>query len=155
MFKSLKETCGYGFTHLGVLDRLDGAPFQAADAERLLDTLAVFLSFARGAACGLPVRWGVGADGAISWECWGSAKVDAWKTPDNWFEEHHGKILSQVFPAFLAVSNDADLAEPFRLALHWYQKSKLRAGGMEGAIILGLRRSTCWARLSWSSAKKR
>lgn len=128
VFKGLDETGGYAFTHLGLLERIDGAPFQAVDAERLLDTLAVFLSFARGAACGLPVRWGIAADGAISWQRWGSPRVDAWKTPDNWFEEHHGSILSDVFPAFLAASNDADLAEPFRLALHWYQKSNMRAG---------------------------
>jgi hypothetical protein len=138
VFKSLEETGGYAFTHLGLLDRIDGARFQALDADRLLDTLAVFLSFARGAACGLPVRWGVAADGAISWQRWGSARANAWKVPDNWFEEHHGSILSDVFPAFLDASNDADLAEPFRLALHWYQTSNMRAGGMEGAIILGL-----------------
>ena len=31
-----------------------------------------------------------------------------------------------------------ELGPPFNLALHWYQNSNTRAGGMEGAIILGL-----------------
>ncbi len=98
----------------------------------------MFLSFARGAACSVPVRWGAGANGDVTWQAWGSPIVDAWKTPDNWFDEHHGNLLSELFPAFLDASRDPDLAAPFRLALHWYQKSNMRAGGMEGAIILGI-----------------
>jgi hypothetical protein len=138
IFKNLKETGGYAFTHLGLLERSDGASFQAAAADELLDTLAVFLSFARGAACSVPVRWGVGANGDLTWQAWGSPIVDPWKSPGNWFDEHHGNLLPELFPAFLDASRDPDLAEPFRLALHWYQKSNTRAGGMEGAIILGI-----------------
>jgi hypothetical protein len=138
IFKSLKETGGYAFTHLGLLERRDGALFQAAAADEFLNTVAVFLSYARGAACSVPVRWGVGANGDVTWQAWGSPIVDAWKTPDNWFDEHHGNLLSELLPAFLNASRDPDLAEPFRLALHWYQKSNMRAGGMEGAIILGI-----------------
>jgi hypothetical protein len=138
VFKSLKETGGYAFTHLGLLERSDCASFQAKDADGLLNALGAFLSFARGAACSLPVRWGIGADGGIVWQRWGSPIVDSWKTPDNWFDEHHGNLLSELFPAFLDAFTDPHLAEPFKLALHWYQKSNMRAGGMEGAIILGL-----------------
>ncbi len=101
VFKSLKETGGYAFTHLGLLDRRDGASFEAAAADEFLNTLVVFLSFARGAACSVPVRWGVSANGDVTWQTWGSPIVDAWKTPDNWFDEHHGNLLSELFPAFL------------------------------------------------------
>jgi hypothetical protein len=136
--KSLKEIGGYAFTHVGVLERSDGTPFQAAEADRFLNILAGLLTFARGAACSLPVRWGIGADGTIAWQRWGSPIVDAWKFPGNWFDENHGNLLSELLPAFLNALADGDLAEPFKLALHWYQKSNMRAGGMEGAIILGL-----------------
>ncbi len=71
VFKSLKETGGFAFTHLGVLERADGAAFNVPEANALLDMLAVFLSFARGAACSLPVRWGTDTAGAITWQCWG------------------------------------------------------------------------------------
>lgn len=138
MFESLKESGGYGFTHVGNLARIDGSSFTAAEADDLLEVLTRFLSYARGSACGMPVRWGIGSSGSICWQRWGSSVVNPWKTPDNWFEEHHGNLLSEVFPLFYSIATEAELAEPLNLARHWYQVSNMRAGGMEGAIILGL-----------------
>lgn len=138
VFKSLEETGGYAFTHMGRLDRTDGSHFSAQDAEGVLDGLNRFLGFARGAASNLAVRWGVDTDGATVWERWGSPVVDPWKGCNNWFDEHHGNLLSEIFPAFAATHANPDQWEALSLALHWYQKSNTRAGGMEGAIILGL-----------------
>jgi len=137
-FKSVGETGGYAFTHLGSVERADGSLFSAHDADAVLDALRRFLSFARGAASGLPVRWGTAADGSIVWEQWGGQPIDPWKGRDTWFDEHHGNLLSELFDAFAQTKADADLGPPFSLALHWYQNSNIRAGGMEGAIILGL-----------------
>ena len=72
------------------------------------------------------------------WEQWASATVDAWKTPHTWFDEHHGGILSEIFPEFVKAYNDPDSRDTLQLALHWFEKSNTRAGGMEGAIIVGL-----------------
>lgn len=138
IFKSLGETGGYAFTHLGRLVRDDGSLFATQDAETILRALARFLSFARGASCSLPVRWGTGSDGSIAWEQWRSQPVDPWKGRDNWFDEYHGNLLSEIFATFAQIDADAELGPPFSLALHWYQKGNTRAGGMEGAIILGL-----------------
>lgn len=138
IFKSVAENGGYVFTHLGSLDRADGSLFSAQEADALLDALRRFLSFARGAASSLPVRWGTAADGGIAWEQWGAQPVDPWKARYTWFDEHHGNLLSELFDAFAQTKADAELGEPFSLALHWYQNSNIRAGGMEGAIILGL-----------------
>ncbi len=138
IFKSVGKTGGYAFTHLGRLERADGSAFAAQDAEGILEAFRRFLSFARGASCSLPIRWGTAGDGSIAWECWGSQPVDPWKGRDTWFDEHHGNVLSELFDAFAQADADADLSPPFRLALHWYQRGNTRAGGMEGAIILGL-----------------
>jgi hypothetical protein len=138
VFKSLEETGGYAFTHMGRLDRTDGSHFSAQDAEGVLDTFNRFLGFARGAASNLAIRWGVDTGGATVWERWGSPVVDPWKGRDTWFDEHHGNLLSEIFPAFAATHANPDRWEALSLALHWYQKSNTRAGGMEGAIILGL-----------------
>jgi hypothetical protein len=137
-FKSVGETGGYVFTHLGSLDRADASLFSAQEADAVLDALRRFLSFARGAASSLPVRWGTAANGSIAWEQWGGQPVDPWKGRDTWFDEHHGSLLSELFDAFAQTKADADVGAPFSLALHWYQNSNIRAGGMEGAIILGL-----------------
>lgn len=138
VFTSLKETGGYAFTHVGRLDRTDGSSFKAADAEDVLDALNRFLGFARGAASNVALRWGVDANDAVVFERWGSPVVDQWKDRNNWFDEHHGNLLSEIFPAFAAARVDPGTWEALSLALHWYQKSNTRAGGMEGAIILGL-----------------
>lgn len=138
IFKSLGETGGYAFTHMGRMDRVDGATFNAGNAEGVLDALNRFLGFARGAAANVAIRWGVDAVGASVWERWGSPVVDPWKGRDNWFDEHHGNLLSEIFPAFAAAHADPERWEALSLALHWYQNSNTRAGGMEGAIILGL-----------------
>jgi hypothetical protein len=138
IFKSLGETGGYAFTHLGRLQREDGALFEIQDAEGVLEALRRFLSFARGAASNFPVLWGAGPDGSIVWERWSSAVVDPWKGRDNWFDEQHGNLLAELFPAFAQIVADPDLEPPFGLALHWYRSSNTRAGGMEGAIILAL-----------------
>ena len=138
IFKSLGATGGYAFTHLGRLEREDGALFDIQDTDHILNALRRFLSFARGAACGFPVLWGAAPDGNIVWERWGSAVVDAWKGRDNWFDEEHGNLLAELFPAFAQIVSDPDLEPPLGLALHWYRSTNTRAGGMEGSIILGL-----------------
>lgn len=138
VFTGLKETGGYAFTHVGRLDRTDNTHFSARDGEHVLDALHRFLSFARGAASNLAIRWGVDPDGATVWERWGSPVVDPWKDGHNWFDAHHGNLLSEIFPAFAAAHANPELWEALSLALHWYQKSNTRAGGMEAAIILAL-----------------
>ena len=78
-FKHLKATGGYAFTHVGRLTRIDGSAFSVEQAKEVLESLRVFLSFARGAACGLPIQWGCATDGDIVWRWFGSPVVDRWK----------------------------------------------------------------------------
>ena len=77
-YKKLNATGGYVFTHVGQLTRADGSAFSAAEAKQILESLRVFLSFARGAACALPIQWGRGEDDEIVWQRFGSPIVDGW-----------------------------------------------------------------------------
>ena len=118
-YERLKATGGYSFTHVGQLTRIDGSTFSVQQAERILESLRVFLSFARGAACGLPIRWGRGIDGEIVWRNFGSPIVDRWRQPHSWFDERHGELLSELFDAFCRVHNDKRVRDSLILALHW------------------------------------
>ena len=138
LFENMGETGGYAFTHVGRLEHRDGELFKAQDADDVLHALTKYLSYARGAACNLPVRWGPGA-GAAMWQFWGSPIVDPWSgIRKSWFDVFHSNPLKDLFPAFAKTLFDPELAPQFTLALHWYRACSTRAGGMEGAIILGL-----------------
>ena len=134
----LEATGGYSFTHVGQLTRIDGSAFAVHQAEKILESLRVFLSFARGAACSLPIRWGRGIDGEIVWRHFGSPVVDRWRQPHSWFDERHGELLSELFDPFCRVHNDERLRESLVLALHWYRHCNTNSSGKEGSLVLGM-----------------
>ena len=138
IFKKLKAGSGYAFTHVGQLTRMDGAPFTVRRAERILDSVGAFLSFARGAWCNLPIRWGYGANGDIVWCRFGSPVVDRWEQPLSWFDERHGELLPELFEAFCRMHNDEEGRDPLVLALHWYRQCNTQSSGMEGSVVLGM-----------------
>ena len=137
-YERLKATGGYSFTHVGQLTRIDGSTFSVQQAERILESLRIFLSFARGAACGLPIRWGRGIDGEIVWRNFGSPIVDRWRQPHSWFDERHGSLLSELFDAFCRVHNDKRVRDSLVRALHWYRHCNTNSSGKEGSLVLGM-----------------
>ena len=137
-YKHLKATGGYSFTHVGQLTRIEDSEFSVQQAEKILESLRVFLSFARGAACGVPIRWGCGIDGEIVWRQFQSPIVDSWRQRLSWFDEIHGEILAELFDAFCRVHNDERLRESLVLALHWYRYCNTNSSGNQGSLVLGM-----------------
>lgn len=138
-FSHLKATGGYAFTHVGQLTRIDASPFSVQQAKHILESLRVFLSFARGAACGLPIQWGRGTDGEIVWRQFVSPIVDPWQGQHrSWFDEHHGEILAELFDPFCRGHGDQKLRESLVLALHWYRHCNTNSSGLEGSLVLGM-----------------
>ena len=139
VYKGLKASGGYGFTHVGQLTRVDGSAFTAHQAETILESLTAFLSFAHGAACSLPIRWGRGTTGEVVWRQFGSPVVNRWTRGRNsWFDERHGALLAELFDAFCRMYNDKTLREPLVLALHWYRHCNTQSSGKEGSLVLGM-----------------
>ena len=134
----LRATGGYSFTHVGQLTRIDGSAFTAQSAKKILESLRVFLSFARGAACSLPIRWGRGSDGEIAWRQFQSPIVDSWRQRLSWFDENHGSLLGELFGPFCRAHDDQRLREPLVLALHWYRHCNTNSSGSQGSLILGM-----------------
>ena len=137
-YRHLKATGGYAFTHVGQLVRNDGSAFSVDEAKDILESLRVFLSFACGAACHLPIQWGRGVDGGIVWRWFGSPVVDPWKMRLSWFDEHHGEILEELFDSFCRNYKNPKLHQPLVLALHWYRHCNTQSSGLEGSLILGM-----------------
>ena len=137
-YSHLQATGGYSFTHVGQLTRIDDSTFAVQQAEKILESLRVFLSFARGAACSLPIRWGRGIDGEIVWRQFGSPIVDRWRQRLSWFDEIHGEVLTELFDAFCQVYNDQRLRESVVRGLHWYRHCNTNSSGKEGSLVLGM-----------------
>ena len=137
-YQELEATGGYAFTHVGLLKRSDDSTFSVEQAKNILESLRVFLSFARGAMCGMPIQWGRGTDGKIAWRWFGSPVVDRWKRPyRSWIGTNHGAVLTELFDSFCRKYNDRDFREPLGVAVHMYSHCNTRSNGMEGSIILG------------------
>ncbi len=135
--QELKKDGGYAITHTGTARRSDGT-FTVKDAERLLEGLRLFLSFARGAFCSLTLHTGLNRDGEKSWEQWGAHTVAPWGYTPSWFDTMNGQILSEVFPGFWDRLNDPTWDETIRTALYWYLRSNGhgRGAGVDGGLIL-------------------
>ena len=139
VYKGLKASGGYGFTHVGQLTRADGSAFTVQEADTILESLTAFLSFAHGAACSLPIRWGRGATGEVVWRQFGSPVINRWtRGRTSWFDEHHGALLTELFDAFCRMYNDGTLREPLVVALHWYRHCNTQSSGPEGSLVLGM-----------------
>ena len=135
--QELDTTGGYGITHSGTIERTDDADFSAADVERLLHGLSLFLSFARGAYCGLTLVKGKSRDGQVAWERWGSDRVTAWFDPPSWFDRNHSHLLAKVFPGFWHRYRASE--EELRTVVSLYLDSNLGRGhgvGLDGGLIL-------------------
>ena len=139
VYKGLKRSGGYAFTHVGRLTRVDGSAFTAERATAILQLLTDFLTFARGAACSIPIRWGFGTAGEVASRQFGSPVVDRWPRGRlSWFDERHGAVLTELFDAFCRIRNDSALGKPFALALHWYRHCNTQSSGVEGSLVLGM-----------------
>ena len=137
----LKATGGYAFTHVGQLTRVDASAFSVEQAKDVLESLRQFLSFARGAACALPIHWGRGEDDDIVWRRLQSPIVDPWRRSHlSWLGEglHTGGILAELFDPFCRIHKDPNLLESVVVALHWYRHCNTQSSGLEGSLVLGM-----------------
>ena len=127
--KELKEEGGYAITHTGTVKLLDGGDFAAQDVEPLIPALRLFLSFARGAFCGLTLVVGKDGNGESAWEQWGTNRVTEWSSPPpSWFDRMNGYILSEAFPGFWKLwENNEQLV---RMVVDLYLNANLGSHGV-------------------------
>ena len=123
--KLLNRNDGYVVSHTGLIERCDGKFYSAKEAEDLLRKLRVFLSFARGAACGLALvkaNLPTGRDAMLEW---GTQYTDPWlRRGETWFlETEGGEWLSRLLPKFLELSRDPDWKNIIFAVIDWYLHS--------------------------------
>ena len=133
--KRLRADGGYGLTHEGSMRRSDWKSFSVNQVSPLMDLLRLFLSFARGANCGLTLVVGMNGKGQRVWETWSASRPSPWSRERSWFDPHHGMTLAELFPGFYRRLWKAPGHHPLKMALHWYLLSN-ETRGLEGSIVL-------------------
>ena len=141
-FKNTRETIerlradgGYGLTHEGSIRRSDWKSFSVNQVPPLMELLRLFLSFARGANCGLTLVVGMNDKGQRVWETWSASRPSPWSGERSWFDHKHGMTLAELFPGFYRRLWKAPGHHPLTMALHWYLLSN-ETHSLEGSIVL-------------------
>ena len=133
--KRLRADGGYGLTHEGSIRRSDWKSFSVNQVSPLMDLLRLFLSFARGANCGLTLVVGMNDKGQRVWEKWSASRPSPWSGERSWFDHSHGMTLAELFPGFYRRLWKAPEHHPLTMALHWYLLSN-ETRSLEGSIVL-------------------
>ena len=120
--KILKQDGGYAVTHEGSVKRSDGTAFSIKDVVDLLDGLQTFLSFARGAACGLTLVKGVDKRNVERVIVWGTiGDVQPWEgQPNRGYSWMGMNDLSQAFPGFMRLYEHDRWKDTLRHVINWY-----------------------------------
>ena len=123
----LNEAGGYGVTHTGVIEYCEGVAISVDEAENVLRGLRAFLSFARGAGCGLTLVKATCLDGGKALFEWGSTHTDPWNRGyDTWLPTiaDGGENLSQAFSGFWSLCKDPNWRNVIFRAIDLYLNSK-------------------------------
>ena len=123
----LNEAGGYGVTHTGVIEYCEGVAISVDEAENVLRGLRAFLSFARGAGCGLALVRATCSDGRQALFEWGSTHTDPWNRGyDTWLPTiaDGGENLSQAFFGFWSLCKDPSWKNVIFRTIDLYLNSK-------------------------------
>jgi hypothetical protein len=113
----------YHFTHLAQLSRLDEQPFSANDARSQLEDVCRFLSFCNGRWVSTALAYGIGCDGELAYQEWGTGQVSVNGDADSWLDLYHGEEMVGFFPTFALLLRSPEQAEMMNFVLYWYVSS--------------------------------
>ena len=130
---------GYALTHEGFMSRSCGRSFSVYEAEKLLNTLHLFLSFARGGNCGITLIEGKDKSGNRVWVQWGAYSSHPWFTLPSWLDRRHNnhEELAEAFPGFVQVLREGKkgFQNRVQVALYWYLRSNESSNPYSGIVL--------------------
>lgn len=119
-WRELRDAGGVRYTHIGLLQREDGAAFSGDEAFGALDRIRVALNIALGrrTTCSLPVGW---RNGEPVWTRWRSAPVDPYRTMTHWLDDTVASTqISAIVSRVLDFTTDGSNWEALRPAVAYY-----------------------------------
>lgn len=134
----LSREGGHAITHVARLARRDGKSFSISSAEKVLEEMRLFLSFARGQWTTTFGTTGINASGAVVFTDWSVRLAAPWGAERSWFDIQHAECLSDLYPAFVRLIRNPKLGDAVARALYWYLRSN-RGGegaGIDSGVVL-------------------
>jgi hypothetical protein len=135
-YKELRNSKGYQITHVGTLARQDGALFSAADCEPVLECLAYFLSFCRGAWTSPMLLSAEDENAAVVGETWRATRIDGFAGTYSWVPKSQpvSVELASAFTGYARLWHSPAWSEALRIITQWYVESS--TGAVEKSVIL-------------------
>ena len=136
IMENLEATRRIAATHTVCIKRMDDAVFRVGDVSGVVNALRTFLSFARGAGCGLGAVEGRAPDGKGVWVRWGMEQVMPWRDDRSWLlKSRGGDVLAELFPRWLRLFKHTKMNVAIRHAVDWYIHSNSAAAAHVGIIV--------------------
>jgi hypothetical protein len=134
--KQLRETGGYGLTHIGCFYRADGSQYDGETAMKMLEHLHHLFTFSKGTFCSTVLPVGFNESEHRVWELLNSPR-EPWSNPISWFDPHHCEQLVNLFPGFIEKLENKNWKDTLHQVLYWYARSNDTSGsGIDTGIIL-------------------
>ena len=120
--KLLGQQNGFSVTHTGQIHHVNGGSFSAELVGNILRTVRAFLSFSRGAACGLTLVRATLPNGEERLLQWGTTHTEPWLCGcPSWLPRiEGGDILGRLFPKFYDLCRDSNWKSTSSTVIDWY-----------------------------------
>ena len=135
--KLLDANNGYAITHTGKIGRKNGLSFSAKEAGNVLKGVGIFLSFAAGGYCGIPIAEGKNESGQTSWLRCGTGATTPWLSMRSswWHGMGGGDDLETGFQGFWGYFSDSASRKTIDDAIRWYLWSNVES--LTSGLVLG------------------
>lgn len=135
-------------THSGTLQRVDGAPFSAEQANRCLFHICKYFSFCYERWVSTANVEGANSEGQLVYWQLGAGKLDQSDSTSNWLDEVRVEnALKELFFGFMNRMEES-WEETISTVIYWYIRGDSSRVGPDGALIL---LQAALERLAWES----
>src|SRR5699024_3909816 len=104
-----KENGGYFISHAMEISRENSEDFTTVDAQELLESLRLAMSFARGSWTSPCLPVGFNANNSIVWQSWSANHAEVYGRGVSWWDPHRSQDLTHFMELYLKVFGNPSL----------------------------------------------
>lgn len=125
LWRKIKESGGYGITHVGKLEKINNSTFSANEATEVLSALSFFLSFANGTWSSPVFLVGFDRSKKKVWKKWRADTIDPYDSYRFWMPIQNPSQINEAWCNFELLWQDNDWQDALRIAIHLYLSANI------------------------------